>query len=109
MISIQRLVTGVSLGLTLALPINTAHAGTFVHLFEWKWSDVATECEQFLGPKGYSAVQVSPPQEHIQGSACGRAINRSATSSRAAVVTPTSSLTWFRAATRPEWMFTWMQ
>ena len=69
MISIQRLVTGVSLGLTLALPINTAHAGTFVHLFEWKWSDVATECEQFLGPKGYSAVQVSPPQEHIQGSA----------------------------------------
>ena len=100
MISIQRLVTGVSLGLTLALPINTAHAGTFVHLFEWKWSDVATECEQFLGPKGYSAVQVSPG---------GRAINRSATSSRAAVVTPTSSLTWFRAATRPEWMFTWMQ
>ena len=35
MISIQRLVTGVSLGLTLALPINTAHAGTFVHLFAW--------------------------------------------------------------------------
>ncbi|MDX1552017.1 MAG: carbohydrate-binding module family 20 domain-containing protein [Marinobacter sp.] len=69
MISIPRLVTGVSLGLTLALPFNTAQAGTFVHLFEWKWNDVATECEQFLGPKGYSAVQVSPPQEHIQGDA----------------------------------------
>lgn len=36
----------------------------FVHLFEWKWTDIAQECEQFLGPKGYAAVQVSPPQEH---------------------------------------------
>ena len=36
----------------------------FVHLFEWKWSDIAQECENFLGPKGFSAVQVSPPQEH---------------------------------------------
>src|SRR5215207_9038877 len=37
----------------------------FVHLFEWKWTDIAQECEQFLGPRGYAAVQVSPPQEHI--------------------------------------------
>ena len=37
----------------------------FVHLFEWKWTDIAQECESWLGPKGYSAVQVSPPQEHI--------------------------------------------
>lgn len=36
----------------------------YVHLFEWKWTDVARECENFLGPKGYAAVQVSPPQEH---------------------------------------------
>ncbi|WP_299573902.1 alpha-amylase family protein [uncultured Shewanella sp.] len=41
---------------------------TFVHLFEWSWQDVATECETYLGPKGYAAVQVSPPNEHIQGS-----------------------------------------
>lgn len=39
----------------------------FVHLFEWKWPDIARECEEFLGPVGYSAVQVSPPQEHAQG------------------------------------------
>ncbi|MCG3761009.1 ATPase [Vibrio cincinnatiensis] len=39
----------------------------FVHLFEWKWNDVAQECEEFLGPKGFSAVQVSPPQESIPG------------------------------------------
>lgn len=36
----------------------------FVHLFEWKWEDVAQECESFLGPKGFSAVQISPPNEH---------------------------------------------
>lgn len=47
---------------------SQAHAGVFVQLFEWSWDDVAQECENFLGPKGYSAVQVSPPQEHIQGS-----------------------------------------
>lgn len=36
----------------------------FVHLFEWKWNDVAQECETFLAPNGYGAVQVSPPNEH---------------------------------------------
>lgn len=58
-----------SLSLGLAIP-TTSHAAptTFVHLFEWSWSDIAQECEQFLGPKGYAAVQVSPPNEHIQGS-----------------------------------------
>ncbi|NJL49993.1 MAG: ATPase, partial [Leptolyngbyaceae cyanobacterium SM2_5_2] len=38
---------------------------TFVHLFEWPWADIAAECEQFLGPNGFGAVQISPPQEHI--------------------------------------------
>ncbi|WP_218313966.1 carbohydrate-binding module family 20 domain-containing protein [Halomonas sp. 18071143] len=57
----------VALGAATMLPTQQAHAGAFVHLFEWKWSDVAQECENFLGPKGFSAVQVSPPQEHIQG------------------------------------------
>jgi len=36
-----------------------------VHLFEWRWDDVARECETFLGPNGYAAVQISPPQEHV--------------------------------------------
>jgi alpha-amylase len=36
----------------------------FVHLFEWRWPEVARECEEILGPAGYAAVQVSPPQEH---------------------------------------------
>jgi alpha-amylase len=42
---------------------------TFVHLFEWSWSDVATECETYLGPKGFTAVQISPPNDHIAGPA----------------------------------------
>lgn len=47
---------------------SVASAGTaFVHLFEWKWDDIATECESFLGPKGFDAVQVSPPHEHTAG------------------------------------------
>jgi len=44
-------------------------SSAFVHLFEWSWADVALECEQWLGPKGFKAVQVSPPNEHIQGDA----------------------------------------
>ncbi|XP_046987688.1 alpha-amylase 2-like [Schistocerca americana] len=36
-----------------------------VHLFEWKWSDIAAECENFLAPKGYGGVQVSPPNEYL--------------------------------------------
>ena len=40
----------------------------FVHLFEWGWDDIAIECEEVLGPKGFSAVQVSPPQKSIEGS-----------------------------------------
>ncbi|MEI8631378.1 hypothetical protein P4S72_03115 [Vibrio sp. PP-XX7] len=38
----------------------------FVHLFEWRWPDIATECETFLGPKGFAAVGVSsPPKKSI--------------------------------------------
>ncbi|OQV22307.1 Alpha-amylase 1 [Hypsibius exemplaris] len=46
---------------------NIAHGrprSAYVHLFEWKWTDIALECERFLGPKGFAAVQVSPPNEH---------------------------------------------
>jgi alpha-amylase len=36
-----------------------------VHLFTWKYSDIADECENFLAPRGYAGVQVSPAQEYI--------------------------------------------
>src|SRR5262245_45512780 len=43
---------------------HMAAGDVVVHLFEWKWPDIATECETVLGPAGFKAVQVSPPQEH---------------------------------------------
>jgi pullulanase len=39
-------------------------AGVFVHLFEWRWADIEKECT-FLADKGYTGVQVSPPNEHL--------------------------------------------
>nr|WP_234320196.1 alpha-amylase family protein [Streptomyces sp. SBT349] len=36
-------------------------------LFNWNFDSVATECTRSLGPAGYGYVQVSPPQEQIQG------------------------------------------
>ena len=41
-----------------------AAGSAFVHLFEWKWTDIAAECENYLGPAGFAGVQVSPPSEH---------------------------------------------
>ena len=39
-----------------------------LNLFQWNWNSVAAECTNQIGPAGYAYVQVSPPQEHIQGS-----------------------------------------
>lgn len=41
-----------------------------VHLLDWKWNDIARECEDFLGPNGYGGVQVNIkvqifPPKHI--------------------------------------------
>lgn len=43
---------------------RAAAGDAFVHLFDWRWDDIARECETELGPAGWAAVQVSPPQEH---------------------------------------------
>lgn len=56
-------------GLAAAAPDDPFDAplpprGAIVHLFEWRWDDVAAECEDFLGPAGYAAVQVSPVTEN---------------------------------------------
>lgn len=58
----------------LVAPTTTAQASTpgdkdvTAVLFEWKFDSVAKACTDSLGPAGYGYVQVSPPQEHIQGS-----------------------------------------
>jgi alpha-amylase len=53
-----------SLAQTYRASGHTAAGDVVVHLFDWKWNDIATECENVLGPAGFAAVQVSPPQEH---------------------------------------------
>ncbi|MFE1382945.1 carbohydrate binding domain-containing protein [Streptomyces sp. NPDC058740] len=70
---------GLILGLTTALTVSappaaaapTANGDKKVTavLFEWNFDSIARECTRTLGPKGYGFVQVSPPQERIQGSA----------------------------------------
>jgi alpha-amylase len=40
-------------------PITVKGRSVIVHLFEWKFSDIADECERFLAPKGFAGVQVS--------------------------------------------------
>ncbi|XP_058813299.1 alpha-amylase A-like [Topomyia yanbarensis] len=61
------------LAVALAITLVTAQFDThqwadrngIVHLFEWKWNDIADECERFLAPRGYAGVQVSPPTENV--------------------------------------------
>jgi alpha-amylase len=35
------------------------------NLFEWNWPSVAAECTNVLGPQGYGAVQVAPPEDSL--------------------------------------------
>ncbi len=54
-----------------AVPVSAVPPGdrdVTAVLFEWRFDSVARACTQSLGPAGYGAVQVSPPQERIQGS-----------------------------------------
>lgn len=48
---------------TIGRQVTSSHS-VIVQLFEWRWSDIAEECESWLGPNGYGAVQISPPHEH---------------------------------------------
>lgn len=44
---------------------NPGNRDVIVHLFQWPWASIASECTNVLGPEGFGAVQVSPPQEHV--------------------------------------------
>lgn len=39
--------------------------GVVVNLFEWNWPSIGRECTSTLGPAGYAAVQVAPPQDSL--------------------------------------------
>jgi alpha-amylase len=36
-----------------------------VQFFQWRWKDIARECQTYLGPLGVAAVLVPPPHDHI--------------------------------------------
>ncbi|RLV63965.1 hypothetical protein DV515_00017735 [Chloebia gouldiae] len=46
-------------------PNTLPKRNSIVHLFEWRWQDIAEECERYLAPNGFGGVQVSPPNENI--------------------------------------------
>uniref|UniRef100_H3A6W9 Alpha-amylase n=1 Tax=Latimeria chalumnae TaxID=7897 RepID=H3A6W9_LATCH len=46
-------------------PNTQPHKTAIVHLFEWRWVDIAAECERYLAPNGFGGVQISPPNDHI--------------------------------------------
>ncbi|WP_034648133.1 carbohydrate-binding module family 20 domain-containing protein [Cellulomonas sp. HZM] len=46
---------------------KTAKGDAILNLFQWTWPAVASECTSTIGPEGFAYVQVSPPQESIQG------------------------------------------
>lgn len=41
------------------------------NLFMWNWTSVAAECANILGPDGYAAVQVAPPEDSMTDAADG--------------------------------------
>ncbi|XP_054287834.1 alpha-amylase-like [Macrosteles quadrilineatus] len=48
-------------------------SGVIAHMFMWRYSDIANECEQFLSKKGFDAVQFlrhcyrsPPPTDHVE-------------------------------------------
>ncbi|CAH1276939.1 AMY2B [Branchiostoma lanceolatum] len=59
------LLAGLSGALAQHAPNTAYDKQAIVHLFEWRWIDIAEECERFLGPNGFGGVQVSPPSENI--------------------------------------------
>lgn len=49
----------------VTLQVHASPRTVFIQMFEWPWKDIARECEVYLGPAGFAAVQVSPPHEHL--------------------------------------------
>ncbi|MFB6634006.1 carbohydrate-binding module family 20 domain-containing protein [Streptomyces sp. NPDC056362] len=64
------LVAGAAVAVTGNAPAQAAPPGekdVTAVMFEWNFASIARECTDRLGPAGYGYVQVSPPQEHLQG------------------------------------------
>ncbi|QNK81890.1 alpha-amylase family protein [Nakamurella sp. PAMC28650] len=60
---------------TPAHPGRSLSKDVIANLFEWNWRSVTTECTHVLGPNGYGAVQVAPPQDSVKRTALGNGSN----------------------------------
>ena len=52
---------------TAAVPsaASTGATGVIAAMFDWPWPAIGAECTNVLGPDGYGAVQISPPEEAV--------------------------------------------
>jgi len=51
--------------------IRGSEKDVIASLWEWNWDSIARECTTVLGPKGYGAVQVAPPQDSVKRTKLG--------------------------------------
>ncbi|KUL35291.1 carbohydrate-binding module family 20 domain-containing protein [Actinoplanes awajinensis] len=56
---------GVSLASTANAAVSLNNSDVTANLWEWNFDSIATACTTQLGPAGYGAVQVAPPQESV--------------------------------------------
>ena len=55
-------------------PNMSPDKSVIVQLFEWRFDDIADECENFLAPHGYGGVQVYSTKTWNSGNFCFRLI-----------------------------------
>ncbi|AEV86508.1 alpha-amlyase [Actinoplanes sp. SE50] len=58
-------VAGISLAGTASAAVSLNNSDVTANLWEWNFDSVAAACTSQLGPAGYGAVQVAPPQESV--------------------------------------------
>ncbi|GIF06595.1 carbohydrate-binding module family 20 domain-containing protein [Actinoplanes siamensis] len=56
---------GVSLAGTAGAAVTLNNSDVTANLWEWNFRSIAAACTSQLGPAGYGAVQVAPPQESV--------------------------------------------
>ncbi|GIF16483.1 carbohydrate-binding module family 20 domain-containing protein [Actinoplanes teichomyceticus] len=56
---------GVSLATTANAAVALNNSDVTANLWEWNFRSIAAACTNHLGPAGYGAVQVAPPQESV--------------------------------------------
>ncbi|MBI3230264.1 MAG: alpha-amylase Aml, partial [Burkholderiales bacterium] len=61
------LVGMVGMGLAPAAEAAFNSNQTSVQMFHWSWNNIAKECSSYLGPQGFGAVQISPPNSALKG------------------------------------------